>query len=63
MCYFPFHFTAQKAHRNSYCLEAQGMEKRKKIQGMVFLHKSWYTWAFQTSTDDSIACLRRPLKI
>lgn len=30
MCYFPFHFTAQKAHRNSYCLEAKGMEKRKK---------------------------------
>lgn len=36
MCYFPFHFTAQKAHRNSYCLEAKGMEKRKKK------YKEWY---------------------
>lgn len=30
MCYFLFHFTTLKSHRDSYCLEARGMERRKK---------------------------------
>lgn len=46
MCYFLFHFTTLKSHRDSYCLEARGMERRRRKKGMVFLHKSWYTWAF-----------------
>lgn len=39
MCYFLFHFTILKSHRDSYCLEARGMERRKKKKAWYFFIK------------------------
>ena len=30
MCHFPLHFSAEKSHWNSYCLQARGTEREKK---------------------------------
>ena len=39
MCHFPLHFSAEKSHWNSYCLQARGTEREKKPKEWYFFIK------------------------